>query len=52
VVATAQCFATSGRLALAPVAAWLRSTEVQATLGGLDPVWRAEVRPAGSLLRR
>ncbi len=43
VVATAHCFATSGRLALAPVAAWLRSTEVQATLGGLDPVWRAEV---------
>ena len=43
VVATAHCFATSGRLALAPIAAWLRSTEVQATLGGLDPVWRAEV---------
>jgi DNA-binding SARP family transcriptional activator len=43
VVATAQCFATSGRLALAPVAAWLRSTDVQATLGGLDPVWRVEV---------
>ena len=43
VVATAHCFATSGRLALAPVAAWLRSTDVQATLGRLDPVWRAEV---------
>ena len=43
VVATAQCFGTSGRLALAPVADWLRDPVVQATVATLDPVWRAEV---------
>jgi tetratricopeptide (TPR) repeat protein len=43
VAASAQCFATSGRLALAPVAEWLRSAEVQVGVAGLDPVWRAEV---------
>jgi DNA-binding SARP family transcriptional activator len=43
VTATARCFATSGGLALAPVAEWLRSPEVQVVLAGLDPVWRAEV---------
>jgi DNA-binding SARP family transcriptional activator/tetratricopeptide (TPR) repeat protein len=43
VAVSAQCFATSGRLALAPVAEWLRSAEVQVGVAGLDPVWRAEV---------
>ena len=43
VTATARCFATSGRLALAPVAEWLRSPEVQVAVAGLDPVWRDEV---------
>ena len=35
---------TSGRLALAPVAEWLRTPEVQPAVAGLDPVWRDEVR--------
>ena len=44
VVAGSQCFGTSGRLALAPVADWLRSPAVQAAAAALDPAWRAEVR--------
>ncbi len=50
VVATAQCFGTAGRLALAPVADWLRNDAVQSAAATLDPVWRAEVGrllPAG-----
>jgi DNA-binding SARP family transcriptional activator len=58
-VASSQCFGTSGRLALAPVADWLRNPAVQAATASLDPAWRAEVsrlvpaagraeRPAGS----
>jgi DNA-binding SARP family transcriptional activator/tetratricopeptide (TPR) repeat protein len=43
VVATSQCFGTSGRLALAPVADWLRSPAVQGASAGLDPAWTAEV---------
>ncbi|TDP97998.1 ATP-binding protein [Labedaea rhizosphaerae] len=43
VVANAQCFGTAGRLALAPVADWLRTPAVRAGLGGLAPVWRTEV---------
>jgi hypothetical protein len=43
VVADAQCFGTSGRLALAPVADWLRTPAVRAVLPSVDPVWRAEV---------
>ncbi|MHA6629446.1 ATP-binding protein [Pseudonocardia sichuanensis] len=43
VVAVSRCFGTSGRLALAPVADWLRNPAVQPALAGLDPVWRAEV---------
>ncbi|MCD2195373.1 AAA family ATPase [Actinomycetospora endophytica] len=43
VVATAQCFGTSGRLALSPVADWLRSPAVQTAAASLDPVWRTEV---------
>jgi DNA-binding SARP family transcriptional activator len=49
-VATAQCFGAAGRLALAPVADWLRSDAVQSAAATLDPVWRAEVGrllPAG-----
>ncbi|MCW2891352.1 MAG: family transcriptional regulator [Actinomycetia bacterium] len=44
VVAGSQCFGTSGRLALAPVADWLRNPAVQAAAVTLDPAWRAEVR--------
>ena len=40
-VATTQCFGASGRLALAPVADWLRNPAMRAA--GLDPLWRAEV---------
>jgi DNA-binding SARP family transcriptional activator len=42
VVATAQCFGTAGRLALAPVADWLRHDAVQSAVATLDPAWRAE----------
>src|SRR5262249_8046863 len=42
-VATTQCFGTSGRLALAPVADWLRNPAVQSAAATLDPSWRAEV---------
>lgn len=51
VVATTQCFGTSGRLALAPVADWLRNPAVQSAAAALDPAWRAEVArliPSGS----
>ena len=43
VVASTQCFGTLGRLALAPVADWLRNPAVQSAAAMLDPVWRAEV---------
>src|SRR6202030_157070 len=43
VVASSQCFGTPGRLALAPVADWLRDPAVQAATASLDPAWRAEV---------
>ena len=43
VVAGSQCFGTSGRLALAPVADWLRNPAVQSVVASLDPAWRAEV---------
>ena len=39
----AQCFGTSGRLALAPVADWLRHDAVQSAAATIDPAWRAEV---------
>jgi DNA-binding SARP family transcriptional activator len=50
VVASAQCFGAAGRLALAPVADWLRNNAVQSAAETLAPVWRAEVarlQPAG-----
>ena len=50
VVARSQCFGTPGRLALAPVADWLRNPAVQSAAATLDPAWRAEVArllPAG-----
>jgi DNA-binding SARP family transcriptional activator len=43
VVVTTQCFAAPGRLALAPVADWLRDPAVQAAAATLEPTWRAEV---------
>ena len=43
VVASARCFGTSGRLALAPVADWVRNPAVQPAVATLDPAWRAEV---------
>ena len=43
VVASSQCFGTLGRLALAPVADWLRNEAVQSAAVTLDPTWRAEV---------
>lgn len=43
VVAATQCFGTAGRLALAPVADWLRHPAVQSAAAVLDPAWRAEI---------
>ena len=43
VVVSTQCFAAPGRLALAPVADWLRDPVVRAAAATLDPAWRAEV---------
>ena len=43
VVAESGCYGTSDRLALAPVADWLRAPAVDAAVEGLDPVWRQEV---------
>lgn len=42
-VAGSRCFGASGRLALAPVADWLRNPAVQSATATLDEVWRAEV---------
>jgi DNA-binding SARP family transcriptional activator/tetratricopeptide (TPR) repeat protein len=44
VVATARCFGAAGRLALAPVADWLRHDAIQSAVTTLDPAWRAEFR--------
>ncbi|MGH3433593.1 MAG: ATP-binding protein, partial [Thermocrispum sp.] len=43
VVATAQSFGASGRLALAPVADWLRHSAFRSAVPTLEPVWRSEV---------
>jgi DNA-binding SARP family transcriptional activator len=43
VVVSTQCFAAPGRLALAPVADWLRDPAVQAAAATLEPAWQAEV---------
>ena len=43
IVAGSQCFGTAGRLALAPVADWLRNPAVQAAAATLDEAWRSEV---------
>jgi DNA-binding SARP family transcriptional activator len=42
-VAVAQCFGTSGRLALAPVATWLHAPAAKTSTARLEPLWRAEV---------
>ena len=55
VVASSQCFGSSGRLALAPVADWLRHPAVQAARATLDPAWRAEAErlvPSGQRVAR
>ena len=43
IVGRARCFASKGRLALAPVAEWLRSPALRPGFERLDPVWRTEV---------
>jgi DNA-binding SARP family transcriptional activator len=43
VVASSQCFGTPGRLALAPVADWMRHPVVRSATATLDQSWRAEV---------
>jgi DNA-binding SARP family transcriptional activator len=51
VVASSQCFGTSGRLVLAPVADWVRHPAVQSATATLDEPWRTEVDrlvPSGS----
>ncbi len=44
VVAGSRCFGTSGRLALAPVADWLRAPPLRAPGAALEPVWREQVQ--------
>ncbi len=41
--ATACCYAGEGRLAYAPIAAWLKSGALQSTLLTLDPAWLTDV---------
>jgi DNA-binding SARP family transcriptional activator len=43
VVGLARCYASNARLALAPVADWLRSPALRPAVEQLDPVWRIEV---------
>jgi DNA-binding SARP family transcriptional activator len=43
VVGRARCYGSKGRLALAPVADWLRSPALRPAVEQLDPVWRVEV---------
>jgi DNA-binding SARP family transcriptional activator/tetratricopeptide (TPR) repeat protein len=43
VVAASRCFGSAGRLALAPVADWLRHPDVQSAAATLDAPWQAEV---------
>jgi DNA-binding SARP family transcriptional activator len=43
VVASSQCFGSSERLALAPVADWLRTPAIQSATATLAEPWRAEV---------
>src|ERR1700681_1579526 len=40
---TARCYAGEGRLAYAPIAAWLKSAALQPTLMRLDPSWMTDV---------
>jgi DNA-binding SARP family transcriptional activator len=42
-VASARCYAGDGRLAYAPVAAWLDSDVVRAASASLDAVWLSEI---------
>src|SRR6516165_2623605 len=43
VVASSQCFGASARVALAPVADWLRNPPVRSAAAALEEVWRAEI---------
>ena len=43
VAVTTRCFGQSGRLALAPVADWLRSADLRSATASLEPVWQLEV---------
>jgi DNA-binding SARP family transcriptional activator len=43
VVTSTRCFGAARRLALAPVADWLRHPSIRSAAERLDPVWRAEV---------
>ncbi|RZL82874.1 MAG: SARP family transcriptional regulator [Rhodococcus sp. (in: high G+C Gram-positive bacteria)] len=43
VVASTRCFGLPVPVALAPVAEWLRSPDLQSAIASLNPLWRAEV---------
>ena len=45
---TTRCYAGEGRLAYAPIAAWLKSDALQPTLTSLDAVWLTRRREASS----
>jgi tetratricopeptide (TPR) repeat protein len=40
---TARCYASEGRLAYAPIAAWLRSDVLKPALAALEPAWASDV---------
>src|SRR4029453_5629452 len=40
---TARCYAGEGRLAYAPIAAWLRNDALRPALTQLDPAWTTDV---------
>jgi DNA-binding SARP family transcriptional activator/predicted ATPase len=42
-VLATRCYAGEGRLAYAPIAAWLQSDALQSTLASLDTVWLTEI---------
>src|SRR5262245_4952664 len=41
--ASTRCYPGEGRLAYAPIAAWLQSAAMRATLGALDGIWLTDV---------
>ena len=43
ITASAQCYPLEGNLSFAPVVTWLRTTEIQEEMTGLEPLWKKEL---------